>query len=48
MPTEAVEGLLLHFWPDIPVELTAHSVGFFPFASVTASGQQLTGGVINL
>ena len=35
-----------HPWPNIPVELTGHSVGFFPFAIVVARGQQLTGGVI--
>jgi len=35
-----------HPWPNIPVELTGHSVGFFSFVTVVACGQQLTGGVI--
>jgi Sulfatase len=29
----------------MPVELTGHSVGLFPFVTVIACGQQLTGGV---
>lgn len=34
-----------HTRPNKPVELTGHSVGFFPFVGVIACGQQLTGGV---
>jgi hypothetical protein len=32
-------------WPNIPVDLTAHSVRFFDYACVFSCGPQLTAGV---
>jgi hypothetical protein len=43
---EPVSGLAIqHSRPNMSVELTGHSVGFFPFVGVVACGQQLTGSV---
>ena len=40
-----LEGASAQTWPNIPVERTAHSVGFFPMRGSVGCGPPLTGGV---